>query len=237
MFMTYLFLRSTRARYDPTSFTLPLEVATVMDIRLHEEEQQEAAAAAAALNTSGEVPKPQAHARNEPVDNPDTTDPARSLPDWGTRIGPYDPFENAYVQPALRANPRARPEQPFPPAQLGRDDLTHAYAQTVAAATGGAPLGGTTGVDSQRIQQHQPAFPVFDNGARVRLKGLHQRDRRNLNHWWNDQLQKCGDQNIFKILMGEECGTLTIPDYRFGGAQSIMNRQGLGALKGNHEVV
>ncbi|OEU08426.1 DUF221-domain-containing protein, partial [Fragilariopsis cylindrus CCMP1102] len=31
MFMTYLFLRSTRARYDPTSSTLPLEVATVMD--------------------------------------------------------------------------------------------------------------------------------------------------------------------------------------------------------------
>ena len=31
-----------------------------------------------------------------------------------------DPWDLAYVQPALRATPKARPEQPFPPAQLSK---------------------------------------------------------------------------------------------------------------------
>ena len=39
MFITYVFLRSTRARYDQASSTLPLEVATVMDIALSQEEE------------------------------------------------------------------------------------------------------------------------------------------------------------------------------------------------------
>jgi hypothetical protein len=30
------------------------------------------------------------------------------------------------------------------------------------------------------------------------------------NRWWDDQMQRCGDQNFFSILMGEECGTLTL---------------------------
>ena len=234
MFMTYLFLRSTRARYDPTSSTLPLEVATVMDIRLHQEQQQQAAAAAAASERAGEGPRtaPQVHARNEVInEDPNNPDIGPSLPDLGTRIGPYDPFENAYVQPALRANPRARPEQPFPPAQLGREDLTTTYTQAFAAAGGGSSSSGLAG----DLKPQVPQSPmVFDSGARVRLKGLHQRDRHNLNNWWNEQLEKCGEQNIFKILMGEECGTLTITERDYhGGAPPIVSAVG----KSTHEIV
>jgi len=34
-----------------------------------------------------------------------------------------DSFLHAYRQPALRANLSTRPEQPFPPGQLGREDV------------------------------------------------------------------------------------------------------------------
>jgi len=215
MFMTYLFLRSTRARYDPTSSTLPLEVATVMDIRLHQEQQQAAAAAAAQSAHAAEGPSkaPHIHARNEPVDEPGSSVPA--LPELGTRIGAYDPFENAYIQPALRANPRARPEQPFPPAQLGREDLS----------SGGLGDGGP-----------QVSSFVLDSGARVRLKGLHQRDRRNLNNWWNAQFKKCGDQNILRILIGEECGTLTITEHEYTAPSPVMVRKVVGKPS-THEIV
>jgi hypothetical protein len=39
---------------------------------------------------------------------------------------------------------------------------------------------------------------------------MNQQDRRLINAWWNDQLQRAGEQNVFAILIGEECGTLTI---------------------------
>lgn len=103
-------------------------------------------------------------------------------------IGPHDPFQRAYVQPALRANPRARPEQPFPPNQLGRDIL-------------GIPHTNTT-------DQH--AEEVAATGATLRLKGMNQQDRRLVNRWWNDQLQKCQHHPILPILIGEECGSLTL---------------------------
>lgn len=237
MFMTYLFLRSTRARYDPTSSTLPLEVATVMDIRLHQEQQMEAAAAEAAAQRSGEGPRtaPQAHARNEFVNSgPNNAAPGPSLPDLGTRIGRYDPFENAYVQPALRAAPRARPEQPFPPAQLGREDITTTYSQAVAAASGVAA--GASGLVPEHRKQPQSDPRVFDSGGRVRLKGLHQRDRHNLNNWWNEQLEKAGEQDILKILMGEECGTLTITEHDYHAIPPPAIAAGRNG-KGTHEVV
>ena len=235
MFMTYLFLRSTRARYDPTSSTLPLEVATVMDIKLHEEQQQAAAASAAAAQHVGEGPRtgPHVHARHQQVDDPASSSTAPPLPELGTRIGPYDPFENAYVQPALRANPRARPEQPFPPAQLGREDFSSSINQTVAAVSAG--LGGANIGGEPQVVQH-PELIKLDSGARVRLKGLHQLDRRNLNIWWNDQLQKCGDQNILRILMGEECGKLKITEQEFGAPSQIV-RRGLGMPATTHEMV
>lgn len=110
IFITYFFLRSTRARYDHTTFTLPLEVATCMvrilidifvfhtlyllflksqqDISVSEEEEKRRLAG----NQSSDF-----------------------------RVGNNeDPWDKAYMQPALRACPRARPEQPFPPAQLGK---------------------------------------------------------------------------------------------------------------------
>lgn len=88
MCMTYFFLRSTRARYDHTTSTLPLEVATCMDITVTEEEE-------ARKRRTEELGD---------ITNPDN----------------FDPWQFAYIQPALRANPIARPEQPFPPAQLGK---------------------------------------------------------------------------------------------------------------------
>lgn len=38
-------------------------------------------------------------------------------------------------------------------------------------------------------------------------------------------MQKCGEQNILKILIGEECGRLTISDYDYS-APFMMGRQG-----------
>jgi hypothetical protein len=189
MFMTYLFLRSTRARYDPTSSTLPLEVATVMDISITQEEEARRRAQEAPVVEPNLRP-PVASARSHESDR--FTQTTSSLPDMGviddsdlgTDIGGWDPFEQAYLQPSLRANPRARPEQPFPPAQLGRED---------------ALFGASTDSESQYL----------DSGATVRLKTMNQQDRRLVNRWWKDQLQRAGDQNIVSILCGEECGTLT----------------------------
>lgn len=189
MFLTYFFLRSTRARYDATSSTLPLEVATVMDISLNQEE--EARKRVQEVSTEPQLRAPVAQARSHDISDrhsyttsslPDTGEIDDSM--LGTSIGGYDPFEQAYLQPALRANPRARPEQPFPPAQLGREEA----------------LFGPTGDGDQ----------FLESGATVRLKSMNQQDRRLVNRWWNDQLQHAGDQNIISILMGEECGTLTL---------------------------
>ena len=169
MCLTYFFLRSTRARYDPTSSTLPLEVATVMDITLKQEEE----ARKAYLKESGA----------EGVGD--------SSNDPGRYIGRHDPFRKAYLQPALRANPRARPEQPFPPAQLGREE-------TFFTDTGGMED------DSQQGMQ--------DSQATVRLVNMDQSDRRTMNRWWAEQFYRAGEQNFFMVLFGEECGTLSLTD-------------------------
>ena len=185
--LTYFFLRSTRARYDPSSSTLPLEVATVMDISLSQEEE--------ALRVARERSR---RAPDEPHSASDKhTQTTTSLPEsntttdveqdameqnLGALIGRYDPFKRAYLQPALRANPRARPEQPFPPNQLGQEQAHETVDEELVGSA----------------------------NATVRLKSLNQQDRRHINRWWNDQLQRCGDQNIAGILIGEECGTLAI---------------------------
>lgn len=183
MFLTYVFLRSTRARYDPTSSALPLEVATVMDISLRQDEEVELAEdewrrrQMEVLGETGPGPVAMMSPREQDGDN-------------GAFIGKYDPFQKAYVQPALRANPRARPEQPFPVAQLGPEDkyfLSRGSSESLS--TDGSP---------------------HDSRATVRLKSMNQQDRRLVNRWWNDQLQRAGDQNVLTILIGEECGTLTI---------------------------
>ena len=207
MFFTYLFLRRTRARYDPTSSTLPLEVATVMDISLTQEEEARKrthknndcpTAADAPFCDANVMHPPMASARSYEL-NDRRTQTTSSIPDagtmtdqdseLGTRIGGFDPFQLAYMQPALRANPQSKPEQPFPPAQLGREDVVFTCGNANSGSEGDL---------------------VFDGGATVRLKSLNQQDRRLVNRWWKDQLQRCGQQNILSILIGEECGTLTI---------------------------
>jgi len=204
MFMTYLFLRSTRARYDPTSSTLPLEVATVMDISLSQEEKARRKAQEETEKNYETVRPPSIlrHGRSYEADN--RTHTTSSIPDsgaaeydadLGTLVGGYDPFEQAYLQPALRANPRARPEQPFPPAQLGREDILFGRPSTKSNNNNS----GLPDVDDA----------MLDSGATVRLKSMSQQDRKLTNRWWEDQMQRCGDQNVFAILMGD-CGTLTI---------------------------
>mmetsp|Transcript_11636 Transcript_11636/g.29438 ORF Transcript_11636/g.29438 Transcript_11636/m.29438 type:complete len:1131 (+) Transcript_11636:250-3642(+) len=205
MFMTYLFLRSTRARYDPSSSTLPLEVATVMDISLSQEERAKKRAKEEAEKLSEIVRPPSTLPRGRSFENDNRTHTTSSIPDsgaadydseLGTMVGGYDPFKQAYLQPALRANPRARPEQPFPPAQLGREDALFGPAST---RSNNNINSGLPGVDDSMI----------DSGATVRLKSMSQQDRKLTNRWWEDQIQRCGDQNVFAILMGD-CGTLTI---------------------------
>ena len=169
MILTYFFLRSTRARYDPASWSLPLEVATVMDISLRDKQ-------------------PATEQENADA-NTVTLSPREQSPDGGTFIGEYDPFHLAYIQPALRANPRARPEQPFPVAQLGPEDFLSRNGSSESSTTDGG---------------------WHDSRATVRLKSMNQHDRRLINRWWNDQLQRAGRQNFLAVLIGEECGTLTL---------------------------
>ena len=205
MFMTYLFLRSTRARYDPTSSTLPLEVATVMDISLSQEERAKRKAQEEAEKYSESVRPPSNLRQGCSFEADNRTYTTSSIPDsgaaeydseLGTKVGGYDPFEQAYLQPALRANPRAKPEQPFPPAQLGREDILFGCA---SSKTNNNNNSGLPDVDDS----------MLDSGATVRLKSMSQQDRKLTNRWWEDQIQRCGDQNVFAILMGD-CGTLTI---------------------------
>lgn len=181
MFLTYFFLRSTRARYDPASSTLPLEVATVMDISLQQDEAiaEEEGRNATADDGAAKTVSPRAQ-------DSDTA---------GHFIGQHDPFRMAYIQPALRANPRARPEQPFPVAQLGPED-------SLLMAQRGSSSNDTISTDGG----------WHDSSATVRLKSMNQHDRRLIDRWWNDQLQRAGKQDVFAILIGEECGTLTISD-------------------------
>jgi Calcium-dependent channel, 7TM region, putative phosphate len=202
IFMTYFFLRSTRARYDPSSSTLPLEVATVMDISLSQEE--EAIRRAHRLTKQGPAAATDQDDRRTQTtsSNPESGDMEQDIYDHnlGIFIGRYDPFKRAYLQPALRANPRARPEQPFPPNQLGRIEVLQQPTE-----------------DEQLLHS---------SGATVRLKGMNQQNRRLVNRWWNDQLQRCGDQSIVNVLIGEECGSLTIG-----------RRANLVELSGRHEMI
>jgi Calcium-dependent channel, 7TM region, putative phosphate/Late exocytosis, associated with Golgi transport/Cytosolic domain of 10TM putative phosphate transporter len=183
MFMTYVFLRSTRARYDPTSSTLPLEVATVMDITLQQEEE--------AKRREYEQLQQQRGGGNVMLSENDDDEE-----EPGRYIGPFDPFRKAYLQPALRAKPNARPEQPFPPAQLGREDTFFNSSNNISNM---ADAG-----ENPEQQGYQ------DSGGTVRLRNMNQNDRRLINRWWSDQLQRAGPQNTFMVLSGEECGTLTL---------------------------
>jgi hypothetical protein len=107
----------------------------------------------------------------------------------GETIGQIDPFAQAYLQPALRAHARARPEQPFPPAQLGREEIFL-----------GKNTIGSLGVIGEEA--------VYDTSATVRLRCLNQQDRRAIDEWWKYQVQIAGKQQTVRVLIGEESGTL-----------------------------
>jgi len=185
MFLTYFFLRSTRARYDSTSSFLPLEVATVMDISLgHDEETRKQRRHESKM-------KQQQNPENAGLKFNPISEDNDSL---GNRIGENDPFELAYVQPVIRASPQARPEQPFPPAQLGREEV-------LLGNTLGNTIGSTVGVIGED--------EVYDDTATVRVQHHNQHDRRLLNKWWIDKLKRHEKQRLFYLLIGEECGTLT----------------------------
>jgi len=166
MFITYVFLRSTRARYDASSSTLPLEVATIMDITVAQEREKK---------------KQREGGQGNKEDKAD---------DDEYLLSDFDPYEHAYCQPALRANPVARPEQPFPPAQLGNEDV---FAKDTV---------------NTNMNVEEPF--TGDEKASVRLKSLNQRDRTILNHWWSQQIQAAGKQDFLSILVGEQSGTLRL---------------------------
>jgi len=181
MFMTYYFLRNTRARFDAASSTLPLEVATMMDITVAQERESRAA------KRPERSSPPNGIVRMASADTMDGAfDESREL----------DPFLNAYRQPALRANPRARPEQPFPPGQLGREDV-------IMNRNGERP---STANSSGVSFDDKPG----NSKATVRLKSLNQRDRNMVDHWWAQQFTASGEQNFASVLVGEEGGTLRL---------------------------
>jgi hypothetical protein len=119
----------------------------------------------------------------------------------GGLIGENDPFELAYVQPVIRASPYARPEQPFPPAQLGRDAAIHGNSSMNSMA------GSTAGV----IVEDE----IYDDTASVRVQHHNQNDRRRLNQWWNDQMARYENERLFYIVIGEECGTMTCDEKEY----------------------
>eukprot|EP00592_Proboscia_alata_P015609 CAMPEP_0194394914 /NCGR_PEP_ID=MMETSP0174-20130528/124122_1 /TAXON_ID=216777 /ORGANISM="Proboscia alata, Strain PI-D3" /LENGTH=740 /DNA_ID=CAMNT_0039190771 /DNA_START=1250 /DNA_END=3472 /DNA_ORIENTATION=- len=182
MFLTYTFLRKTRARYDGPSSKLPLEVATVMDISVAQEKDYARKRQVLSEDSGRE-------ASNDGTCSSVSESDFQKL---GTFVGSVDPFEHAYVQPVLRANPRARPEQPFPPSQLGREEF-------FTGKHDGA-------ISSAFLTTEQK----LDQMATVRLKSLNQHDRTRVNQWWDNQIQQAGEQNWFRILIGEEFGTLMI---------------------------
>lgn len=185
MFLTYVFLRRTRARYDATTKNLPLEVATVMDISMGHDEEIKQQRKHEMKQKTDATPK-HTHdsvTRNNTLDRGDDN----SL---GGLIGDSDPFEFAYVQPVIRATPHARPEQPFPPEQLGREEVLF-----------GSNAGSTVGLIGEEA--------VYDESATVRVMNHNQQERKLLNRWWKDQLKRHGQQRLFHILIGEESGTLT----------------------------
>ena len=191
MIMTYIFLRSTRARYDAPSSTLPLEVATVMDISLSQEEEAIRGRAKEAVDSHaqkfthssskvqfdesaggggiGDGSRPEDGAGND-------QGPASPLSSQqsGSAIGTIDPFEQAYLQPALRSHARARPEQPFPPAQLGREEVF----------LGKNAIGEPLGVIGEEA--------ICDVSATVRC--LNQQDRKAIDEWWRYQMRSAGKQ-------------------------------------------
>jgi hypothetical protein len=184
MILTYSFLRSTRARYDATSSALPLEVATIMDISLDQEK---------AMRKKLIEPNPYEVDPYCPVYSLENLDRDSSCSDAdGAKLGHFDPFEYAYLQPALRAVSRARPEQPFPPSQLGREEF-FVGNRFSKAGTGGSS-------DEDKLGQD----------ATVRLKSLNFQDRCLIDEWWNDQLKRAGEQRLFAILIGERSGTLLL---------------------------
>jgi len=187
MFFTYFFLRSTRARYDPTSKCLPLEVATMMDISVGNEEEKKKQREMQRSDASmGRL----SHDPSEDDVSVDTTTTSETTSTTNL-IGDSDPFELAYVQPVIRANPHARPEQPFPPAQLGRKEVLF----------GNSSVGSTVGVIDED--------DAYDDSATVRVKYHNQHNRRQLNKWWKEQLEIHKRQRLFYVLIGEESGTLT----------------------------
>lgn len=107
----------------------------------------------------------------------------------GNLIGTKDPFVLAYLQPVLR------PEQPFPPAQLGREGGF--LLGSTLRNTGGSTLG-TIGEDD-----------VYDESATVRVMYHDQNNRRALNQWWKNLMQQHENQRLLHVLIGEECGTMT----------------------------
>ena len=191
MCMTYFFLRSTRARYDQASYTLPLEVATIMDIS----------------ESQNEVLRQQQKC-GENIHDSKNQDPYTVEQGLGAVIGKIDPFQHAFVQPALRAAPRARPEQPFPPAQLGREEKF----------LGSRWKGGDKLLETSLPPLEEDAL---DGSAIVRLKFLSQEDRRLVDSWWEEQMQLAGKQNWLSVLSGQECGTLLIGPSR----GSLRNRK------------
>jgi len=113
----------------------------------------------------------------------------------GGLIGKNYPFGLAYVQPVIRASPYAQPEQPFPPAQLGRDMALHDSSSLNSIA------GSTTGVKFVEDE-------IYDDAASVRVQHCNQNDRRQLNRRWKDQMARYENERLFYIVIGEECGTM-----------------------------
>jgi hypothetical protein len=186
MFITYIFLRSTRSKYDAPSSTLPLEVATIMDITVAQEEETKKKRSAELMKESERGTMHELAIENE------------------FNFADINPFEHAYCQPALRANPDAKPEQPFPPSQLGQTE--DAFVDNPSSLAEG---------DSSL--ENNNAGGMGDK-ATVRLKSLNHRDRIVLNHWWKQQLEASGKQALFSVLIGQESGTLRL-------GKKIQNRE------------
>jgi len=196
LFSLFPLLHVSNEHYLYCFHRLPLEIATVMDISVSQEEERkkwqkekEKIAYDAEGNTGR---KAYGQLVNTPYPSWGTgsyrdpvkfkSDPCRDdLNENDHLVGDYDPFEDAYIQPSLRANPCARPEQPFPPEQLGKEGSFQEDCNEGNAKS-----------------------------ATVRLKGCSEIDRGVINQWWIDQIAASGEQQMWNVITGEESGTLLI---------------------------
>ena len=167
MLISYLYLRRLRTTNDPSSMTLPLEIASAYDIVNSNREFD-------SNMTSG------SGSGNEKLVQASTAT-----------------FDTAYLQPALRANPKALPEAVFPPDSLNIKPSDFSSS------------------DRDDGESRDDDFLLFQpsniSTGTVRTC-CHYIDREiEIKEAWTVALEESGNDSLLKLVLGLEAGFLRSP--------------------------